>query len=73
MSTQFAALTINVDASQVQVGDQIVWGGVPYPIAFIKPYLASDIWLRRDWRIAVARDGRGWTLVPGERFEVIRL
>jgi hypothetical protein len=29
MSTQFAALTINVDASQVQVGDQLIWGGEP--------------------------------------------
>jgi hypothetical protein len=72
MSTQFAALTINVDASQVQVGDQLIWGGEPHELVAIKPYLASDIWLRRDWRIAL--DGTGWgiTLVPGDRHEVIR-
>jgi hypothetical protein len=72
MTTQFAALTINLDASEIRVGDQLIWGGEPYPIAFLKPYLGADIGARSRWRIAVARDGRGWTLVPGERFEVIR-
>jgi hypothetical protein len=70
--TPFAALTTNVDASEIRVGDQLVWGGVPYPIAFLKPYLGTHIAERSRWRIAVAHDGRGWTLVPGTRFEVVR-
>jgi hypothetical protein len=73
MTTQFAALTVNVDASEVRPGDDLVFLGTPHHIVAIKPYVSDGHYVERSrWRIAVDAFGWGLTLIPGDRFEVIR-
>lgn len=59
-----------VDAADIAVGDDVVFGGKPHRITDVRPYPRNRQFDAPDWRLA--SDAFGWeiTLIPGQTWDV---